>query len=119
MTDILFALGRGFIIGVALNRLRTGQMGLTTFRPGQRLYIPGVQVITPHHATSSATGIIAGISNVAIWQRCGYSVRLRTWRDSLALSMIGSYPPLADVGILCEGVRRSFQGEMGTGLGKT
>ena len=31
----------------------------------------------------------------------------------------GGYPPLADVAILCEEVRRSFQGEMEAGNGKT
>lgn len=44
---------------------------MMTFRPGQRLYIPGVQVLTPRQASAAFTGVLDGISNVA----AAYSLR--------------------------------------------
>lgn len=51
-------------------------MGVMTFRPGQRLIIPGVQVYSPRPSAGGATGLVLdGISNVA----AAYSLRqLRT-----------------------------------------
>lgn len=47
-------------------------MGVTIFRPGQRLVIPGVQVFQPRPSAGGAfTGILDGISNVA----AAYSLR--------------------------------------------
>lgn len=48
-------------------------MGVTIFRPGQRLVIPapGVQVWSPRAASAAASGILDGISNVA----AAYSLR--------------------------------------------
>lgn len=66
----------------------------------------------PHYPLQVRQTLLHG-SDVAILSGCERGV-LR-WH----LLLTGEYPPLADVGILCEGVRRSFQGEMGTGLGKT
>lgn len=40
-------------------------MGTMTFRPGQRLVIPGVQVWTPGTTSAAFTGVLDGISNVA------------------------------------------------------
>lgn len=63
-------------------------MGLTTFRPGQRRYIPGVRVVTPYHATSF-TGVLDGITTAAAYGlrqlRSAYSgsaVRVRRSSDS-------------------------------------
>lgn len=42
---------------------------MMTFRPGQRLVIPGVQVLSPR--PSSAAGVLDGISNIAV----AYSLR--------------------------------------------
>ena len=38
---------------------------MMTFRPGQRLVIPGVQVLSPRPSSAAFTGILDGISNVA------------------------------------------------------
>lgn len=46
-------------------------MGVMTFRPGQRLVIPGAQVFAPRVTSAAASGILDGISNVA----AAYSLR--------------------------------------------
>ena len=66
----------------------------------------------PHYPLHVRQTLLHG-SDVALLSGCQRGV-LR-WH----VLTTGDYPPLADVAILCEEVRRSFQGEMEAGNGET
>lgn len=92
-------------------------MGMMTFRPGQRLVIPGVQVLTPRLSSAAFTGVLDGISNVA----AAYSLRklLSAYAGSAVRVRRSSDSTEQDVGFASDGEFDSsaFSSFVGGGTG--